>query len=119
MNEPSPSKSVRGTDGAEDQIIPFEPLLIRVRHDGCTGERIAIFLEVLADTGLVVAAYRAAGMSKQAAYDLRNRDPIVAAARRRPRRACSSPTAATHLLPDRQFSPVMTPPPAGRRPCAP
>ena len=67
MNEPSPSKSVRGTDGAEDQIIPFEPLLIRVRHDGCTGERIAIFLEVLADTGLVVAAYRAAGMSKQAA----------------------------------------------------
>ena len=50
------------------------------RHDGWTGPRIATFLEVLADTGIVAEAYRAAGMSKQAAYALRNRDPLFAAA---------------------------------------
>jgi hypothetical protein len=50
------------------------------RHDGWTPDRIATFLEVLADTGIVAEGYRAAGMSKQAAYSLRSRDPVFAAA---------------------------------------
>jgi hypothetical protein len=52
------------------------------RHDGWTGERIAAFLEVLADTGIVTEACRAAGMSRDSAYSLRNRDPVFAAALR-------------------------------------
>jgi len=51
-----------------------------VRHDAWTGERMATFLEVLADTGLVTEGYRAAGMSRDSAYALRNRDPVFAAA---------------------------------------
>ncbi|MGE5564176.1 MAG: hypothetical protein ACM3ZV_12860 [Bacillota bacterium] len=51
-----------------------------VRHDGWTGERMAAFLETLADTGLVTEACRAAGMSREAARQLRNRDPIFDAA---------------------------------------
>ena len=51
-----------------------------VRHDGWTGERMATFLEVLADTGIVTEASRAVGMHRDGAYALRNRDPIFAAA---------------------------------------
>lgn len=51
-----------------------------VRHDGWTGERMAAFLEVLADTGIVTEACRAAGMSRDGAYAFRNRDPVFAAA---------------------------------------
>jgi hypothetical protein len=40
----------------------------------------ATFLEILADTGIVTEAARAAGMSREAAYSLRNRDPVFAAA---------------------------------------
>ena len=47
-----------------------------VRHDGWTGERMAQFLEVLADTGIVTEACRAAGMTRAAAYSLRNRDAV-------------------------------------------
>lgn len=82
MDEPSLNKSVRGTDGGEDPIIPFTPLPSRTRHDGWNGERMATFLESLADTGLVTEASRAAGMSRNAAYALRNRDPVFAAAMR-------------------------------------
>jgi len=46
------------------------------RHDGWTGERMARFLEVLADTGIVTEACRAAGMSRNSAYSLRNRDAV-------------------------------------------
>ena len=51
-----------------------------VRHDGWTGERMATFLEILADTGLVTEGCRAAGMSRDSAYSLRTRDPVFAAA---------------------------------------
>ena len=51
-----------------------------VRHDGWTGDKIATFLDVLADTGIVSEACRVAGMSRDAAYALRNRDPVAAAA---------------------------------------
>lgn len=40
----------------------------------------ATFLEVLADTGIVAEAARAAGMHRDSAYSLRTRDPIFAAA---------------------------------------
>jgi hypothetical protein len=50
------------------------------RHDGWTGERMARFLEVLADTGIVTEACRAVGMNRDSAYALRNRDPVFAAA---------------------------------------
>ena len=80
MDEPSPSKLVRGTDGEEDQVAPVEPASLCVRHDGWTGERMATFLEVLADTGIVSEACRAAGMSREGVYSLRNRDPVFDAA---------------------------------------
>ncbi len=50
------------------------------RHDGWTGERMATFLENLADTGLITEACRAAGMSREAAYQLRSRDGVFDAA---------------------------------------
>jgi hypothetical protein len=40
----------------------------------------ATFLEVLADTGLVTEAARGAGLSREAAYSLRTRNPVFAAA---------------------------------------
>jgi hypothetical protein len=60
----------------------FTPVLSKVegRHDGWTGERMAAFLEALADTGIVTEACRSAGMSREAARRLRNRDPVFAAA---------------------------------------
>jgi hypothetical protein len=50
------------------------------RHDGWTPDRIATFLETLADTGLITEAARAADMDRSGAYPLRNRDPVFAAA---------------------------------------
>ena len=52
----------------------------RIRHDGWTPERMATFLEVLADTGIVCEAARRAGMHRDSAYSLQNRDPVFAAA---------------------------------------
>lgn len=45
----------------------------RHRHDGWTPERMRLFLETLAACGVVADACRAAGMSPQSAYALRNR----------------------------------------------
>ena len=45
----------------------------RHRHDGWTPERLRAFLETLAACGVVADACRAAGMSPQSAYALRNR----------------------------------------------
>jgi len=50
------------------------------RHNGWTGERMAAFLETLANTGIISEACRAAGMSRESAYNLRDRDPVFAAA---------------------------------------
>lgn len=50
------------------------------RHDGWTGERMAKFCEVLADTGLVTDACLAAGKSTNTAYATRRRNPVFAAA---------------------------------------
>jgi hypothetical protein len=43
------------------------------RHDGFTLDRVRIFLDTLAATGVVADACRAAGVSRVAAYDLRKR----------------------------------------------
>lgn len=49
--------------------IPFD----RVRHDGWTPERQRLFIQVLSQIGVVAFAARAVGMSRKAAYELRNR----------------------------------------------
>jgi hypothetical protein len=48
------------------------------RHDGWTGARKAQFLEALAHDGNVRAACARAGLSREAAYRLRRRDPLFA-----------------------------------------
>jgi hypothetical protein len=50
------------------------------RHDGWTGERMATFCEVLAETGIVEEACLAAGKSRQGADAARRRNPTFAAA---------------------------------------
>lgn len=65
-----------------DEFAQAQPALParRIRHDGWTPERIAIFLEVLADTGIVTDAAQSAGMHRDSAYSLRTRNPVFAAA---------------------------------------
>lgn len=48
----------------------------RKSHRGWTPERKVLFHETLAQSGVVLEAARAAGMSAHAAYALRNRDPL-------------------------------------------
>src|SRR6187399_3005806 len=50
------------------------------RHDGWTPARKAQFLEALADDGNVRAACARVGLSREAAYRLRRRDPLFARA---------------------------------------
>src|SRR3954471_4669855 len=51
-----------------------------IRHDGWTGERMATFLETLAETAVVAEACDAAGMGISGAYAARRRNPVFAAA---------------------------------------
>jgi hypothetical protein len=51
-----------------------------IRRDGWTGEKMATFCEALAETGIVMEAGDAAGMSASSAYRARRRDPVFAAA---------------------------------------
>jgi hypothetical protein len=53
--------------------IPFEPALLRPRHDGWTAEKQIHFIEALAATKCVDEACRRVGMSDTSAYELRNR----------------------------------------------
>lgn len=50
------------------------------RHDGWTGERMATFLETLADTGIISEACRVTGMHRSGAYALRHRNHVFDAA---------------------------------------
>jgi hypothetical protein len=59
---------------------PVTPTLPTVRHDGWTGEKMAIFCETLAETAVVAEACEAARMSISGAYALRRRNPVFAAA---------------------------------------
>ncbi len=55
------------------QVPPFYPVPVRGRHDGWTLERQARFLGMLAETGSVLAACGAVGMSRNTAYALRRK----------------------------------------------
>lgn len=64
------------TDAAPDHKDPlaFTPVpLARARHDGWTTGRQQLFIERLAQIGLVSAAAKSVGMSTRSAYALRKR----------------------------------------------
>lgn len=97
--EPYASETIQGTVAAEN---PSNPLLttsenpldvvtdfegaeepergLNSRHDGWTGQRMAMFCAVLAETGIVTDACIAVGMSTTSAYSARRRSPLFAAA---------------------------------------
>jgi hypothetical protein len=62
-----------GADPFRNPVDDAAPPPRRIRHDGWTPERQAVFLEALAACGVVADAARQAGMSAQGAYALRNR----------------------------------------------
>lgn len=64
----------------EQSALEPAATLPTIRHDGWTGEKIANFCEVLAETAVVAEACHAAGMSVAGAYAARRRNPIFAAA---------------------------------------
>ena len=64
------SLSQRFGDATADVV---DSVTWRVRQDGWTADRIRIFLNTLAQSGVVADAARAAGISLQSAYRLRNR----------------------------------------------
>lgn len=98
-HEPYASETIQGTVAAEN---PSNPLLttsenpldvltdfeeaeepergLNTRHDGWTGQRMAMFCAVLAETGIVTDACIAVGMSTTSAYSARRRNPLFAAA---------------------------------------
>ena len=53
------------------RVPPFYPVPTRTRRDGWTVERQADFLGMLAETGSVIGACEAVGMSRKSAYRLR------------------------------------------------
>jgi hypothetical protein len=65
----------------QQQNSPRHPAnLPTVRHDGWTGEKMAIFCETLAETAVVAEACDAARMGISGAYAARRRNPVFAAA---------------------------------------
>lgn len=56
-----------------DDILAFDPVAVRGRHDGWTPEKQAAFVEALAETGIVRAAAARVGMSEQGYHRLRRR----------------------------------------------
>jgi hypothetical protein len=54
-------------------VRPFWPGPTRTRRDGWTVQRQADFLGMLAETGSIMGACEAVGMSRKSAYDLRAR----------------------------------------------
>ena len=55
------------------RVPPFYPVPTRTRRDGWTAQRQADFLGMLAETGSVMGACEAVGMSRKSAYALRAR----------------------------------------------
>jgi hypothetical protein len=56
------------------RVPPFYPVPTRTRRDGWTMQRQADFLGMLAETGSVMGACEAVGMSRKSAYALRARE---------------------------------------------
>ena len=54
------------------RVPAFYPVPVRTRRDGWTVERQADFLGMLAETGSVIGACEAVGMSRKSAYRLRS-----------------------------------------------
>ena len=54
------------------RVPPFYPVPTRTRRDGWTVDRQADFLGLLAETGSVIGACEAVGMSRKSAYRLRS-----------------------------------------------
>src|SRR4029079_11725937 len=71
---------LEGSEPAPQPSVDLPPPPGPIRHDGWTSERMATFLEVLADTGLITEGCRAAGKDRSGFYALCNRDPVFAAA---------------------------------------
>ena len=69
--KPTPLSKIEG---------PALPVTQVVRHDGWTGEKMATFLETLAETAVVAEACEAARMHISGAYAARRRIPAFAAA---------------------------------------
>ena len=55
------------------RVPPFYPVPVRTRRDGWTVQRQTDFLGMLAETGSVMGACEAVGMSRKSAYALRAR----------------------------------------------
>ena len=63
------------------RVPPFYPVpALRSRRGGWSPRRQADFLGFLAETGSVLAACERVGLSREAAYKLRRRDPVFALA---------------------------------------
>lgn len=88
-DEPISSKPAPGTGDGENELIPAPDIAAdpdpnsgedSTRHDGWTGQRMAMFCALLAETGIVTDACHAVGMSTTSAYSARRRNPLFAAA---------------------------------------
>lgn len=83
-----PSDPAAASAQASPQHIPSGPAVnrnrlmpgLRVRHDGWTEERTQRFFDALGHTGCVRDASRVAGVSNVAAYRMKRRFPLFAAA---------------------------------------
>ena len=65
----------------QQQTSPQPPATLpTIRHDGWTGEKMAIFCETLAETAVVAEACEAARMGISGAYAARRRSRVFAAA---------------------------------------
>jgi hypothetical protein len=64
----------------QQQTSPQPPALPTTRHDGWTGEKMAMFCEALAETAVVAEACEIACMGISGAYAARRRNPVFAAA---------------------------------------
>ncbi len=67
-----------------EPLVPAQPETAftetrRLRHDGWTPEKKRLFLERVAECGVVAEGCHAAGLSARSAYNLRDRDPLFAA----------------------------------------
>jgi hypothetical protein len=69
MTPDSPPRQAR----RRPRVPPFYPVPTRTRRDGWTAQRQADFLGMLAETGSVMGACEAVGMSRKSAYALRAR----------------------------------------------
>jgi hypothetical protein len=63
---------------APPTLVDFDPVTLRARCDGWTGEKQRWFIEELADCGIVREAAARVGMTEQSAMRLRRRDACFA-----------------------------------------